>query len=317
MPRAMLHMRRRAGLALLAMALSAAAMITMTLAAPAPAPSPDPAGDEGELLRQIKADVFDQKWDGVLASCSQFIGQYARSQDLSRVYYYKAQALEHVKGREEEAVAAYTDYLVKFPNETGALREDAMLSRISMATGLYLKGNKKHIGVILQGMDERGYPGIFAAIQASKIDHGPARAKALPILLKFAGTETDAEVKNECLLGVLRIDPQKAGQVQAQGVASAGPRPAPATGTGEPAKLIRVEVYDKLKKQVSVRVNMPLSFAELLLDSLSQELQTEIADDLKKKGIKLDLFWDSIKKGGRQTIVEIDNDEQHIKVWIE
>jgi len=100
-------------------------------------------------------------------------------------------------------------------------------------------------------------------------------------------------------------------------VASAGPRPTPATGTGEPAKLIRVEVYDKLKKQVSVRVNMPLSFAELLLDSLSQELQTEIADDLKKKGIKLDLFWDSIKKGGRQTIVEIDNDEQHIKVWIE
>src|SRR5262249_35635026 len=161
--------------------------------------SPDP--DEAETLRQIKSDVFDQKWDAVLADCSRFISQYPRSADVSRAYYYRAQALEHSKGREEEAIAAYTDYLTRFPNETGALREDALLSRVTLAAGLYLKGNKKYVGVILQGMDEKGYPGIFAAIQASKIDHAPARAKALPILIRGAGSEPDAELKNECLLG--------------------------------------------------------------------------------------------------------------------
>jgi len=268
------------------------------------------AQDEGELLRQIKTDVFDQKWDGVLASCNQFIGQYTRSLDLPRVYYYKAQALEHGKGREEEAIAAYTDYVTRFPNETGALHEDAMLKRISLAAGLYLNSNKKHIGVILQGMDLKGYPGIFAAIQASKLDHGPARAKALPILLRCASTETDPEVKNECLLGVLRIDPQKAGQVTTPKEAVGGP------GAGT-ARLIRVEVFDKLKKQVAVRVNMPLSFAEILLDSLGDELQQEIGDELKKKGVQLNKLLESIKKSGAQTIIEIDNDEQHIKVWIE
>jgi len=266
--------------------------------------------DEGELLRQIKTDVFDQKWDGVLTSCTQFISQYSRSQDLPRVYYYKAQALEHGKGREVEAIAAYTEYVTRFPNETGALHEDALLKRISLATGLYLKGNKSHIGIILQGMEERGYPGIFAAIQASKLDHGPARAKALPILIKCGNTETDPEVRNECLLGVLRIDPQKAGQVTPPKQAAG----APAAGN---ARLIRVEVFDKLKKQVAVRVNMPLSFVDILLDSLGDELQQEIGDEMRKKGVQLNKLIESIKKNGPQTIIEIDNDEQHIKVWVE
>jgi hypothetical protein len=292
-----------------AAALAACLMMQLVLLGGAVTPA-IAAQDEGELLGQIKRDVFDQKWDGVLASCSLFIAQYSHSEDLSRIYYYKAQALEHGKGKEDEAILAYTDYLTRFPNETGALHEDALLKRISLATTLYLKGNKNHIGIILQGMDGKGYPGIFAAIQASKLDHGPARAKALPILLRCANTETDPEVRNECLLGVLRIDPQKAGQVT-QPKDAGGP---PAAGN---ARLIRVEVFDKLKNQVSVRVNMPLSFVDILLDSLGDELQQEIGEEMKKKGIQLDKLLESIKKNGPQTIIEIDNDEQHIKVWVE
>lgn len=277
--------------------------------------------DEGEALRQIKSDVFDQKWDAVLAGCTQFISGFPRSRDLSRAYYYRAQGLEHIKGREEDAIAAYTDYVTRFPGETGALREDALLSRVSLATTLYLKGNKKYVSAILQGMDEKGYPGIYAAIQASKIDHLPARAKALPILKQGATSYGDAEVKNECVLGLLRIDPKVLAEIQ-------GPQPptppkisdghtTASPPSGEPAKLIRVEVFDKAKNQVSVRVNMPMAFAELLLDSLSAELRDEIDEALKQKGVALEKLLESFKKAGKQTIVEIDNDQQHIRVWIE
>ena len=279
--------------------------------------------DEGELLRQIKSEVFDQQWESVLKSCDLFISQFPRSTTVPRAYYYKAQALEHLKGREQEAIAAYTDFLTRFPGETGALKEDAILSRLSMASSLWLAGNRTQVGVILKGMDESGYPRTYSAIQASKIDHSPARAKALPILKDCAERETDVEVKNECVLALLRIDPKSTTELR-QPPAAPGGVPAPATpgtpgtapGSGE-AKLIRVEVYDKTKKQVSVRVNMPLAFAQLLLDSLNDELRNEISHGLQAKGLQLDRFWEAFKKGGKQTIVEIDNEDQHIKVWIE
>ena len=278
--------------------------------------------DEGELLRQIKSEVFDQQWDSVLASCDLFIAQFPRSATLPRAYYYKAQALEHLKGREPEAIAAYTDFLTRFPGETGALKEDAILSRLSMASSLWLAGNRTQVGVILKGMDESGYPRTYSAIQASKIDHSPARTKALPILKECAERESDVEVKNECLLALLRIDPKSTTELNqpAPGKPSVGGTPGvpgATPGGGGEAKLIRVEVYDKHKKQVSVRVNMPLAFAQLLLDSLNEELREEISHGLKAKGLQLDRFWEAFKKGGKQTIIEIDDEEQHIKVWIE
>lgn len=288
--------------------------------------------DEGELLRQIKSEVFDQQWDAVLTSCDMFIAQFPRSTTLPRAYYYKAQALEHLKGRENEAIAAYTDFLTRFPGEIGALKEDAILSRLSMASSLWLAGNRTQVGVILKGMDESGYPRTYSAIQASKIDHAPARAKALPILKDCAEREADVEVKNECLLALLRIDPKSTTELKQPPAPPSPPghtdgpaRPgmpaapgAPGAGpAGGEAKLIRVEVYDKVKKQVSVRVNMPLAFAQLLLDSLNEELREEISHGLQMKGLQLDRFWEAFKKGGKQTIVEIDDEEQHIKVWIE
>lgn len=284
--------------------------------------------DEGELLRQIKSEVFDQQWTAVLASCDQFIAQFPRSATLPRAYYYKAQALEHIKGREVDAIAAYTDFMTRFPGETGALKEDAILSRLSMASSLWIAGNRTQVGVIIKGMDESGYPRTYSAIQASKIDHAPARAKALPILKECAERETDVEVKNECVLALLRIDPKSTTELRQPAPPRPGGRPPsvpgapappnpPGAGPAGEAKLIRVEVYDKIKKQVSVRVNMPVAFAQLLLDSLNDELRNEISHGLQAKGLQLDRFWEAFKKGGKQTIVEIDDAEQHIKVWIE
>ena len=292
---------------------------------------PARAADEGQLLSKIKTEVFDQQWDSVLGSCDQFISQYSRSQALPRAYFYRAQALEHVKGKETEAVEAYSVYLTKFPNESGALKEDALLSRLTLATALYLKGDKKHTAIILEGMDLRGYPRIYAAIQASKFDHGPARKKAMPILKDCVGNESDAELKNECILAILRIDPMALPPAPPAPPAPAGygvakvpkdgkaPPPPPPPAAAGPPRLIRVEIYDKAKKQVTVRVNLPLAFAELLVESLGDEYKNHLQDELNKK-IKIpdmQKFWQSLKESGPQTIIEVDHEEHHIKVWIE
>src|SRR5262245_27618144 len=286
---------------------------------------PARAADEGQLLSKIKTEVFDQQWDSVLEACDQFISQFSRSQALPRAYYYRAQALEHVKGKETEAIEAYSLYLTKFPTESGALKEDALLSRLTLATSLYLKGDKRHTAVVLEGMDLKGYPRVYAAIQGSKIDHAAARKKAVPILKDCAATESDPELRNECVVAILRIDPKAVPPntvpppLPPQKIDGPGPPPPPPGAPAAPTRLIKVEVYDKVKKQVVVRVNLPLAFAELLLDSLGDNYKDEVEGEFYKKFKMPDMkkLMDSIKQSGPQTLIEIDEEDQRIKVWIE
>ncbi len=293
------------------------------------------AADEGELLRQIKNDVFNQEWSAVQAGCDQFITSFPHAEALPRAYYYRAQALEHLKGHEADAIEAYSEFLTRFPGETGAIREDALLSRMTLASSVYQKGDKRFVSVVLKGLQEKGYPKLYAAIQASKIDYPTARASALPILRECACSENDAELKNECVLALLRINPKAL--EQACGPSSPPPTqvastprgpsrppepaaPPSAASSGRDVRLIRVEVYDYAKKQVVVRVNLPIAFAELLLDSLGDAYRKEIIEGLKEQGhgaIDLDKLWKSIKEGGPQTILEVNNDEERIKVWVE
>lgn len=290
------RIRRTATLALLAAVLTASGAL---------------ASDEGELLRRIKSDVFDRNWPQVLSECDEFIKSYQRSQALPRAYYYRAQALESLK-RFDEAIKAYTEFLKRFPSETGALKEDAMLKRITLARILYQNGNKAHLGIILEGMDEDGSTQIYAAIEASKIDHIPAQKKAIPILKDCAQFETQQELKNECVVALFRLDPK-------QVPTTVGPV-APAAGQ---AKLIRVEIFDKAQKKVVVRVNLPIAFGELLIESLEpmyremiqKKIQAEHGTEFQMPDWKK--FLEGLKSGGPQTLVEIDNEENAIKVWLE
>ncbi len=291
---------------------------------------PARSATEDELLVKIKNDVFEQRWDGVLAQCDEFIRSFSSSPSLPRAYYYRAQGLEHIKGREADAITAYGDFLKKFPKGPGTLTETATLTRITLATSLYLKGDKRHVGLVMEAMDHPGYPGNYAAIQSSKIDHPAAWQKAIPILKDCVNEQPDEEVRNECVVGLLRIKPDSIptrppapppAPREGSAPRRAGPRQTASPGD---AKLIRVEVFNKASGKVSVRVNMPLAFAKLALESLQENYGPMLEDELKKQhpsfGLKfgsLELFLEAIKKGGKQTLVEIDNDEESIKVWIE
>ncbi len=267
------------------------------------------ASDEGELLRSLKSDVFDRLWPQVLTKCDRFIALYPRSQTLPRAYYYRAQALESLK-RYEDAIEAYSEFLKRFPGETGALKEDVVLRRITLARIQFQNGAKGHVGVILEGMDEEGATQIYAAIEASKIDHAPARKKAIPILKDCAQFETQEELKSECVVALLRIDPKLVPQ---------GP---PATGPSK-CSLIKFEVFNKLQKKGVVRINLPLAFADMLLEAINEHYRKMIEDKLAEQapGTKLPDFrkmLEAIRSGEcPQTILEIDRDEESIRVWIE
>lgn len=289
-------------------------LVALVVIGTAAATAPVFAETEAELLRQIKSDLFDRKWEAVLANCDRFIGSFPASSDLARIYYYRAQALEHIRGRENDAIRAYGEFLDRFPNVADTTKEDAQLSRLSLATSQWEKGDKVHVGLIMDAMKLKGYPKIFAAIQASRTGHRPAHTRALPILKECAEGERDMELKNECVVAVLRIDPKQL--PEDTDTTSDADR-----SGGSEVKLIRLEVFDKAQNKVVVRVNMPIAFAELILESVQDYVQDEIHRQLDKQGIvtggNLDAFWKAIKEGGPQTILEVDHEDQRIKLWVE
>jgi len=256
------------------------------------------------MFRQIKSDVFDEKWESVLVDSEHLILAYPKSASLPRTYYYRAKALSHLPGREEEAAAAYGEFIEKFPAEA-LLREDALISRINLAKSMWLVGKKDAIAILVKSLDEKGYPRIYAAIQISHLDNKPARARAIPILQECARAEKEAEIRNECTLGILRIDP------------SAVPAPkAPPAGSAEP-KLIRLEVRDKKTGSMTVAVNLPIAFAEALLGSLSAIDRGRVVKELSERHIDLDNLMRSLKSLGSQTLVEVETEDARIKVWLE
>jgi hypothetical protein len=271
------------------------------------------AVSEDEVLRQIKSDVFDEKWDSVLADCDRLIAGYPDSSALARTMYYRAKALQHMSGKEDEALAAYGAFIEKFPNDS-TLREDANISRMNLAKSLWLNGKKDTINILTKGLEEKGYPKIYAAVQISHLDNKPARARALPVLLDCSQSQKDAEVRNECTLAILRIDPSALPQAPASSLT-------PPPSTGKPAaaepKLIRLEVRNKKDGKVTVSVNLPIAFAEALLGSLSEFDRGQVAEELKKRQIDINNIWRSLKTLGPQTLVQIETDEGNIRIWLE
>ncbi len=268
------------------------------------------AAPEDDLLRQIKSDVFDGRWEAVLAGCDKLIAEYPHSEALARTYYYRAKGLHHMEGREDQALAAYGEFIERFPAET-LLREDANISRMSLAKSLWLKGKKDSVSILMKGLEEKGYPGIYAALQISHLDNRPARARALPLLKDCARGEKDAELRNECTLGILRIDPSELPAEERPPAREGG------AGAAAEPKLIRLEVREKVTGKVTVAVNLPIAFAEALLASLSEFEQGHVLDELKRRNIDVNNIWKSLKTLGRQTLVQIETEEASIRIWLE
>ncbi len=280
------------------------------------------SGSEQEILRRIKEDVFEERWDSVLAGADQLIATYPESTGLARTMYYRARALMKLPGKEAEAMDAWTKFIDRFPSET-LLREDALISRMGLAKSMYLNGKKETIRTLVVGLREKGYARIYAAIQISYLDYVPGRKDALPILQECASKESDAEVRNECTLGILRIDPKRLDSVQPPlppsppGQLAPLSPPAPPQPPGAEPKLIRLQVREKGTDKITVAVNLPVAFAEALLGSLSEMDQGAVMEELKTRHIDINNLWKSLRTLGKQTLVEIETEEAYIKVWLE
>ena len=261
------------------------------------------------LPKQLKMDALDQRWGGVLEDADKLIACDPKGPNGAQAAFYRARALDRLR-RPADAVAAYQGFLgghCAAGGDDTILCSDARVALLSLAGEQVAKGDASLLRILLDGLKGPDpYSRVFAGIQVAKLTGAKeAKAQALPVLVEGYRLEDDKAFRNEICLAIIRIDPSKCGG----GTAAKG------TNRPEP-QWIKVRVFDCKNNVEKVKVNMPFSFAEALLESLGPQVMTEV----KKQGFDLDNLWQSLKKMGPEQVFKLeinDGDCENIEIWFE
>ncbi|MFA4925250.1 MAG: hypothetical protein WC524_01195 [Candidatus Aminicenantales bacterium] len=88
----------------------------------------------------------------------------------------------------------------------------------------------------------------------------------------------------------------------------------PKTQPAGEAKWFKVLIVDKATGKEKVRVTLPISLVEIFARCAENE---EIKMDGKNQNLNVEQLIEQLKKAGSMSIVEIDDEEATIKVWLE
>lgn len=296
---------------------AAAILIAAVLALTAPAGAAPGAASEDDLFRQVKVDVFDQKWPDVLRGCDEILTRYPGGASAPQAAFYRARALGKIPGREPDGIRAFRDFLAKNPADR-VLREEAWASLFTVACEPRAAAAKPAcVAALRDGLASGSrYVSTLAAIRASDTQDAALRRSALTRLKDAHATETDPEIRNEILIAILKIDPKQVPPAEsvAPPAAPTARGPAPA---GKPPSLIRMTVFNKEEGKYELKINLPVSFARMLIDSVDEDKKTEMRKEAREKGIDLDDIFQAIQKSGAGKLLEVDDASVHIEIWIE
>src|SRR5262245_2420305 len=269
---------------------------------------------EDDLFRQVKVAVFDQDWAQVLRDCEEILARYPSGSRASQAAFYRARALTRIPGREEEGVKAFREFVAAHPGDR-VLVEQAWAALFASACEARGAPRPDCRVLLKEGLDSPSrYVATLAAIRVSDTPDVDLRRRALVTLKKAYEGQTDADIRNEILIAILKIDPKQV------------PPPEPARSPSPPAhgaapkgapSLIRMSIYNKVEKRYELKVNLPVAFARMLIEAMGDEQKQEIQKEARQKGIDLDDIFEAIEKSGAGKLLEADSDDSHIEIWIE
>jgi hypothetical protein len=306
---------RLAGLGWLVLAgpvFSAAPAARPALAAPAPA-----ASDES-LLRDAKIAQYDGDWNTVLKSSDSLLRRYPASPLAPQAEFHRARALAHLPGREAEATEAFRGFIRQHPRDRDRLLVDQAWSGLfSLACEGPRRASPACSSTLAEGIaDPSLYVSTLAAIRAADAGEPAVRRSAAPILKRAYDLENDTEIRNEILIALLKIDPR---QVPPPPPAPPAPPRAAAQDPAIPPlpSLVKMTIFNKASKRYDLRINLPVAFAQILVDSLGKEERSALKDSAAAKGVDLDDIFKAIRRNGQGRLLDVDAPDSRIEVWIE
>jgi hypothetical protein len=266
------------------------------------------AAAEDELFRQVKVDVFDQAWSAVLRGCDEILERYPSANSATQAGFYRALALTRIPGREGDGLKAFREFIAGHPGDK-VMVEQAWAALFSAACEPRPPARPECAAALKDGLgSESRYVSTLAAIKAGDTTDIDLRRRSLSILKKAYATQTDPEIRNEILIAILKIDPKQVPSTDT--VRPGAPR-------GKSPSLIRMTVYNKQEKRYELKVNLPVAFARMLIDAVNEDQKREMQKVARQKGINLDDIFEAIETSGAGKLLEVDDDENHIEIWIE
>ncbi len=275
------------------------------------------------FIKQIKIDMLDEKWIEALKDLNSLIEKFPKSDQIERAYFLKAKALHNIKGREVDAFKAYDDYISKFRSKELTLWvEQAKIAKSALATSLYLSGQKQYLAYLLDSLNrEANAVKAYTALQIAKLREKEAAKKALPVLIHYYAQEDDPIIKNEYALGIISIDPTKLPPII---VMDRGRRPREkvivlernkVASKQEPTTIIW-RMYSKKDKKDTLHIELPISFAEAIINILPRKARDEMKSEMKKEGFDFDAFWYSLRNLDEKNIFRYEDDEEIVEIKI-
>ncbi len=303
---------RRAGAPVRVLAVVIALAFIPAAGAATSPPAPAAAPAEADLVRQIKVDVFDENWGAVLRSCEDLLARYPASPSTPQAAFYRARALSRIPGREADAVAAFREFATRHAGDK-LLTEQAWTSLFALACDARRAKGSACSDTLDEGLSNpSAYVSTLAAIRASDTRDEALRGRALVVLKKALATQSEQDIRNEILIAILKIDPKQ--------VPPPAPRATPAEGSASaahPPTLIRMTIFNKEEGRYDLKINLPVAFAQMLLNSLGEDAKSEMRQEAGRRGINLDDVFEAIQKAGTGRFLEVDTEESRIEVWIE
>jgi hypothetical protein len=287
-------------------------LLLVVLASAAVRPAAAAAPDEDELYRQMKVDVFDGNWPAVLRAAEAILARFPEGAAATQAAYQRARSLARIPGREAEANAAYREFIARHPDE-GLLVEQAWTGIFSLACDGRRQASQACVTTLSEGLSSPlPYVSTLAAIRASDTSDPALRRRALVALKATLRTQDEPDIRNEILIAILKIDPREVPQpASAKGVT-----PGPGAPGAAPT-LIRLSVFNKATQRYEVKINVPVAFAQMLVDALGEDEKEELRDEAKRRGIDLDDIFAAIRKSGSGRFLDVDTEDSRIEMWIE
>jgi len=292
-----------------------ALLLLPSAALAAPAPAPSAAASDETLFREIRISLYDSDWPAVLRLSESLLKRYPASPLAPQAEFHRARALARLPGREGEGIGAFRSFIAEHPAERDRLLVDQAWS---MLFSLACQGKRRIspgcAAMLSEGIGDRSlYVSTLAAIRAADAGDPHVRRAAVPILKRAYDLENDTEIRNEILIALLKIDPREVPP----------PPPAPPAPAAPPAgvpplpSLVKMTIYNKAAKRYDLRINVPVAFAQILVNALGTEERSALKDSAAKKGVDLDDIFRAIEEKGQGRLVDVDAPDTRIEVWVE
>lgn len=267
------------------------------------------------LMREIKKSVYASNWPEVLRRSEELLRRFPGSPLAPQAEFHRARALARTPGREMEAKDAYRRFIAGHPDEHDRLFTDQAWSALfSLACEGRRRTTPGCAAILSEGIaDESLYVSTLAAIRAADAGDPAVRRTAVPVLKRAYDLENDTEIRNEILIALLKIDPRQVPQPPPPPAAAQAPPP----GVPPLPSLVKMTIYNKAAKRYDLRINLPVAFAQILVDSLGVEERSALKDSAAKKGVDLDDIFQAIETKGQGRLLDMDAPDTRIEVWIE